>query len=175
MILRKYLFDQLSPVALYGEIKKKFSNEISILLESVVVSENGNFSFIALGAKERLIYKDKKSIYTDKSGKSETLNIDPFKFLQNYYQKIDKSIYKEISKKAGFSFVDGFIGFIGYDMVKVFEPTLHKFMDNLNDSLKKPDLDLIRPKVIVVYSHKSSTLTLLDPDGSNTPLIGELL
>jgi len=62
-MLRSYLFDQLTPVALYGEIKKLFADEITMLFESVVTSEEGNFSFIAIGAKERLIYNGDKSIY----------------------------------------------------------------------------------------------------------------
>ncbi len=174
MILKRYLFDQLTPVALYGEIKREFQDEISMLFESVVTSEEGNFSFIALGAKERLIYKEQKTIYIDKNGVDEVLDIDPFEFLQDYYQKIDQASYKKIAKEAGFSFVDGFIGFIAYDMVRVFEPVLNQFMEDLEDTLKTPDLDLIRPKIIIVYSHKSSTLTLLDPDGSNKNLLNRV-
>ncbi|OHE19886.1 MAG: anthranilate synthase component I, partial [Sulfurimonas sp. RIFOXYD12_FULL_36_11] len=58
-------------------------------------------------------------------------------------------------------YVDGFIGYIGYDMVKVFEPKLHATMDNLVDELNTPDLDLILPKMILVYSHKNYQLTLI--------------
>ncbi len=167
MNIKSFLFDQLSPVALYGEIKKLFKDEISMLFESVVTSEDGNFSFIALGAKERLIYKDKETTFINQDGKKSSLEVDPFSFLQDYYQKIDQNYYKELSKRVGFKFVDGFIGFIAYDMVKVFEPTLEKFMDGLSDPLNTPDLDLIRPKIIIGYSHKSSELTIIDIDSSN--------
>jgi anthranilate synthase component 1 len=34
-------------------------------------------------------------------------------------------------------------------------------MDNLNDELNTPDLDLILPKIILVYSHKNYQLTLI--------------
>jgi len=68
---------------------------------------------------------------------------------------------------AGFGFVDGFIGFMGYDMVKVFEPTLHASMDDLYDTLNTPDLDLVRPKLIIGFSHKSARLTLIDPDDTH--------
>ena len=170
-MLRSYLFDQLTPVALYGEIKKLYPNEVTMLFESVVTSEEGNFSFIVVGAKERLTYKDNKTLYTDQSGTTRELEEDPFDFLQRYYRRLDVQRYQAIARKAGFSFVDGFIGFIAYDMVRVFEPVLREWMDDLYDPLQTPDLDLIRPKLIIGFSHKSSELTLIDPGGENPELL----
>ncbi len=158
------LFDQLTPVALYGKIKDIFPHEITMLFESVVNTSDGNFSFITIGAQERLSYKDKTTTYIDKNSKTQTLNDDPFNFLKKYYQDIDKSFYKKKASEVGFSFVDGFIGFIGYDMVKVFEPTLEESMDDLADPLNTPDLDLVRPSIIMAYSHKSAKLTILIND-----------
>ena len=160
------LFDQLTPVALYGKIKALFPNEVTMLFESVVNTSDGNFSFITIGAQERLIYKDKKTTYINKSGVNKTLTEDPFTFLKSYYASVDKSDYKEKAAQVGFSFVDGFIGFIAYDMVKVFEPVLEESMDDLLDPLNTPDLDLVRPKIIMAYSHKNAKLTLLLNDDS---------
>jgi len=158
------LFDQLTPVALYGKIKAIFPNEITMLFESVVNTSDGNFSFITIGAQERLSYKDKTTTYIDKNSKIHTLEDDPFSFLKKYYQDLDKTFYKNKASEVGFSFVDGFIGFIGYDMVKVFEPTLEESMDDLADPLNTPDLDLVRPSIIMAYSHKSAKLTILIND-----------
>ena len=155
------LFDQLTPVALYGKIKEIFPNEITMLFESVVNTSDGNFSFITIGAQERLVYKNKETRYSDAQGDTKTLKENPFSFLKAYYQNIDKASYKEKASTLGFSFVDGFIGFIAYDMVKVFEPTLLESMDELLDPLDTPDLDLVRPKIIIAYSHKSAKLTLI--------------
>ena len=163
---KTFLFDQLTPVALYGKIKEIFPDEITMLFESVVNTSDGNFSFIAIGAKERLSYKDKKTCYIDSSGKSNYLSQNPFDFLKTYYEEINQSEYQAKAKELGFSFVDGFIGFIAYDMVKVFEPTLESCMDGLEDPLNTPDLDLIRPKIIMAYSHKSAKLTILINDKS---------
>jgi len=155
------LFDQLTPVALYGKIKELFPSEITMLFESVVNTSDGNFSFITIGAQERLSYKDKTSIYTDNSGVKKTLSENPFTFLKGYYGGVGKEHYKKIAEEVGFSFVDGFIGFIAYDIVKVFEPTLEESMDDLLDPLNTPDMDLVRPKIIIAYSHKSAKLTLI--------------
>ena len=155
------LFDQLTPVALYGEIKKRFPDEVTMLFESMVNTSDGNFSFIIIGAQEQLLYKDKVTSYTDISGKTKILKEDPFAFLKSYYASLDQKAYKEKAREVGFSFVDGFIGFIAYDMVKVFEPVLEESMGKLNDPLNTPELDLIRPKIIIAYSHKSAKLTLI--------------
>ncbi len=155
------LFDQLTPVALYGKIKALFPSEITMLFESMVNTSDGNFSFIVIGAQERLSYKDKTTTYTDKEGASRSVDANPFSFLKSYYAKVDKEVYKAKTAEVGFSFVDGFIGFIAYDMVKVFEPVLEESMDRLLDPLNTPDLDLIRPKIILAYSHKNAKLTLI--------------
>ena len=160
------LYDQLTPVALYGQIKEQFSDEVTMLFESVVNTSDGNFSFIAIGAQERLIYRDKKTRYSDKKGTISYPTEDPFSFLKKYYSKLDKDNYQQISQEVGFGFIDGFIGFIAYDMVRVFEPILEKSMDTLLDPLNTPDLDLIRPKIILAYSHKSAKLTMILNDES---------
>ena len=155
------LFDQLTPVGLYGEIKKIFADEVTMLFESVLNNNEGNFSFITIGAKERLIYKDNQTIHIDEDKNSHNLSIEPFEFLQDYYSKVDKKYYQSKADEVGFSFVDGFIGFIGYDMVRVFEPTLNDSMKELKSQLDTPDLDLIRPNIIIAFSHKNAKLTII--------------
>jgi len=155
------LYDQLTPVALYGQIKDRFHDEITMLFESVVNTSDGNFSFIAIGAQERLSFKENQTRYTNQDGITDTLVEDPFTFLKSYYSKLDQAYYRKLSEEIGFGFIDGFIGFIAYDMVKVFEPVLKDSMDNLLDPLDTPDLDLIRPQIILAYSHKSAKLTMI--------------
>ncbi len=164
MIHKTILFDQLTPVALYAKLQELFPNDVTMLFESVVNTSDGNFSFITIGAKERLIYKDKTTTHIDINQQSNIIDQDPFSFLKEYYNKIDKEYYKEKAQEVGFSFVDGFIGFIAYDMVRIFEPVLEESMDNLLDPLDTPDLDLVRPNIIIAYSHKSAKLTIISQD-----------
>lgn len=163
-MIKQLLFDQLTPVSMYGKIKELFKEEVTMLFESVVNTSDGNFSFITIGAQERIVYKNNQTHYIDNEGLVQDLDTDPFNFLQNYYKNLDQEHYQKIADKAGFSFVDGFIGFIGYDMVKVFEPTLKQSMDNLKDPLQTPDLDLVRPSIILAYSHKNAMLTIIQND-----------
>jgi anthranilate synthase component 1 len=137
-----------------------FQDEVSYLFESAGQSE-GNYSFICIGARERLQFIDNKTIYTDTHGIKNIKEENPFVFLKNYYKNIDTSSYKEATKELNVGYIDGFIGYIGYDMVKVFEPKLHSTMDNLIDELHTPDLDLILPKIVLIYSHKNHQISLI--------------
>jgi len=163
-MIKQLLFDQLTPVSMYGKIKELFKDEVTMLFESVVTTPEGNYSFITIGAMERIVYKENQTLYTNIKGSTQKLENDPFNFLQDYYENLDKEIYKKRAEETGFAFTDGFIGFIGYDMVKVFEPTLKASMDGLNDPLNTPDLDLVRPAIIMAYSHKNSILTIIKND-----------
>ena len=156
----QFTLDQLAPIAVYSKIKAMFPKEISYLFESAGASE-GNYSFICIGARERLQYLDDNTIYTDAKGEIHTKEENPFEFLKRYYKNIDTTEYKQACKQLNVGYVDGFIGFIGYDMVKVFEPKLRDFMDNLEDELHTPDLDLILPKLVLVYSHKNHQISLI--------------
>ena len=157
---KQFTLDQLAPIAVYSKLKSMFKDEITYLFESAGQSD-GNYSFICIGARERLQYIDDKTIYTDANGVKNTKEENPFTFLKNYYKNIDTTKYKKATKELNIGFVDGFIGYIGYDMVKVFEPKLGSNMDNLKDELNTPDLDLILPKMILVYSHKNHQITLV--------------
>ena len=157
---KQFTLDQLAPIAVYSKLKTMFTDEITYLFESAGQSE-GNYSFICIGARERLQYINDKTIYTDSDGQKHEKDENPFDFLKEYYKNIDTNIYKEAVKELGVGYVDGFIGYIGYDMVKVFEPKLRNSMDKLKDELHTPDLDLILPKMILVYSHKNHQITLV--------------
>jgi anthranilate synthase component 1 len=137
-----------------------YKNEITYLFESAGQSE-GNYSFICVGDRERLQYKENKTLYTDSHGTIHEQENNPFTFLKEYYKNIDTTPYIQATKELNIGYVDGFIGYIGYDMVKVFEPKLHASMDHLVDELHIPDLDLILPKLILVYSHKNHQVTLV--------------
>ncbi|RUM69231.1 MAG: anthranilate synthase component I family protein [Sulfurovum sp.] len=163
-MLKQLLFDQLTPVSMYGKIKELFKDEVTMLFESVVNTSEGNFSFITIGTMERIVYKNNETLYSDTTGLTKKLDIDPFNFLQNYYKNLNQERYQKIADEAGFAFVDGFIGFIGYDMVKVFEPTLKASMDKLYDPLNTPDLDLVRPSILLAFSHKTAMLTIIKND-----------
>ena len=159
----KTLFlDEFTPVSIYEKIKALYKNELSFLFESTISSSNdGNFSYIIIGDRERIWYKNSECFFKNEAGNIEKVENNPLLFLKKYYKKFDKSIYKEKAKELGIGLIDGFIGNVGYDIGKEFEPKLKESMDSLEDQLNIPDLDLIRPKIILAFSHKTSKLTIL--------------
>jgi len=153
--------DQFTPVSIYQKIQNIFKDEVTFLFESVVNSSEGNFSYILIGDRERVIHKNNKSVYINEKKERIQIDSNPFVFLKEYYKKINTSIYKQKSEELGIGLLDGFIGNIGYDMVQEFEPKLKSSMNNLKDNINIADFDLIRPKMILAYSHKTSKLTIV--------------
>lgn len=157
---RQLLFDQLTPITIFAKLQDFFKGELSFLFESAINNSEGNFSFLFIGARERLIHQNGKSVYTDELQHSVEVDYNPLSFLKKRYASIDAKIYQEYVQTLGIGFVDGFIGYIGYDAVKIFEPRLASHMDKLAEEIAIPDLDLMRPKLVCTFSHKSNTLTL---------------
>jgi anthranilate synthase component 1 len=157
---RKILFDQLTPITAFAKLQRHFEGELCFLFESAINNNDGNFSFLFIGARERVVHQDGKSVHIDEEGVSHDLGKEPFSFLKQRYASLDKEMYQTYAKELGVGFVDGFIGYIGYDAVKLFEPRLASHMDTLTDELHIPDIDLMRPKLVCTFSHKSNTLIL---------------
>lgn len=157
---RRFSLDQFAPIAVYEKVKTLFPDEVSFLFESAGKSD-GNYTILVIGARERLVYRSKTTTYTDASGTINTLSLSPFVFLKEYYRKIDPKVYRDVARELKIGYVDGFIGYIGYDMVNVFEPVLDASMSHLEDQTNIPDMDLILPKFTLVLSHKDATITML--------------
>ena len=153
--------DQFTPVSIYQKTKQLFNDEITFLFESVVNSADGNFSYIIVGDRERVWHKNGKSFYKNESDDITEVDSNPFNFLKEYYKKLDTKAFKDKGEELGVGLIDGFIGNVGYDMVQEWEPTLKESMKDLKDELNIADFDLIRPKMVLVYSHKSSKLTII--------------
>jgi len=154
------LFDQLTPITIFSKLKSHFGDELNFLFESAINSEEGNFSFLFIGARERIIHQGNQAFHIDEKGNKNSIGENPFDYLKQRYATINITKYKQYGQKHNLGFVDGFIGYIGYDAVKTFEPRLKSHMNNLKDDINIPDMDLMRPKLICTFSHKSNTLTL---------------
>ena len=158
---KSVVFDELTPISVYTKLKDFFPNEVSMLFESTISSENGNYSFVFIGAMEKVLHENGESFHFDENYNKTKLDKNPFIYLKKRYKDINDSFYKELSTKLDIGFIDGFVGCIGYDAIKLFEPKLIESMSELEDDIQIPDISLMRPKITIAYSHKSSTLTLI--------------
>lgn len=157
---RRFSLDQFAPIAVYEKAKALFPDEVSFLFESAGNSD-GNYTIIVIGARERLTYNQKVTTYIDAQGKMNLIEHSPFRFLKEYYASLDQKKYREHSRELNVGYIDGFIGYIGYDMVQVFEHVLEESMCGLVDQTNIPDMDLILPKLTLVVSHKTASITML--------------
>jgi len=158
---KELFLDQFTPVSIYEKVKNLYKDEITFLFESTINSSDGNYSFIVIGERERVWYENNTCFHKNEEGLVKEVESNPLKFLQKYYKKFDKKFYKQKAQELGIGLVDGFIGNVGYDIGKEFEPSLKKSMSHLVDQLNIPDLDLIRPNIILGFSHKTSKLIML--------------
>ncbi|MEY4503817.1 MAG: hypothetical protein RL154_109, partial [Pseudomonadota bacterium] len=156
-----FFLDSFTPPVIYAKLEAKFPNEPILALESAVVNEFGNFSYFCVGAKEELIYKNGETTYKNEYGISKKIDENIFDFCKSYYSKLDQEYYINECKKLGLGFIDGFVGFLGFEIMSQIEPILQKTTATLKDELNLPDLAMIRPKLIIAYAHKSGTVTLV--------------
>ncbi len=161
MQFKSLFIDEFTPIAFFSKLKERFKNERIFLLESAAVNEFGNFSYIFIGERERVTFRDGLTSYTNEDGKTSVTQAEPLAFLEKYYEGVDFDVHKQTLKSLGLGFVDGFVGYVGYDVIKEFEPTLKPFMNALIDETDIPDFDMIRPKIVICYSHKTCKLTLV--------------
>jgi len=169
------VLDQFTPVSIYEKIKQIYKEDITLLFESVLNGDDGNFSYIAVGYIERVWSHDGKSFHKDERQNTTQISSNPFVFLKDYYKKLDKKYYKALSLKSGLGFTDGFIGNIGYDMSKYFQPKLQQHMQNLQDEIDENDMDIIRPRIIIGFSHKTSKLTIITSQTDKKEEIDDLI
>ena len=96
----------------------------SFLLESVEGGERiGRYSYIGISPNEGIVVRDNEiselkndgTVSTQKTDKS----IDPLKVIQD---KVSKTIVKTPGLPP---FVGGYVGYIGYEVINSFEPTVH--------------------------------------------------
>ncbi|MDR0747588.1 MAG: anthranilate synthase component I family protein [Helicobacteraceae bacterium] len=159
---RTVLFDTITPIALYSRLRSFFAGDRLLLFESGVNNLEGNFSYLFVGCEERIWHEDGRSFYQN-GGRTEELGENPLTFLKKRFKKHDERLYRDMAIRLEIGFVDGFVGYVGYDAISLFEPVLKSSIENLIDETHTPEIDLIRPKFIFAINHKKHTLTALCP------------
>ena len=156
-----FFLDSFTPPVIYDKLASAFPNEPILALESGVINEFGAFSYFCVGQKEEIAHKNGKTFFTDEQKKQTQVDDNPFVFLKKYYTNINKDDCKREAFELGLGFVDGFVGFLGFEIMAQIEPILAGTISALKDDLDLPDLKLIRPELVVAFSHKSGVITLI--------------
>lgn len=142
-----------TPVSSFLKIKK---GSYAFLLESVEGQEKiARYSF--LGSNPSVIFKSKEKsieiIYTkEKSTCSFITSTTPLDELKKLMQDFKVAVVKGLPR-----FYGGFVGYIGYDMVRFFE----ELPDKNKDELDLADSIFILTDTILIFDHINHTIKLV--------------
>ncbi|MBN2120140.1 MAG: anthranilate synthase component I [Candidatus Omnitrophica bacterium] len=143
--------DFISPIQLYSKLKDKSH---SFLLESVEGEEKiSRFSFV--GFNPLYVFKSKADSIeindlTLGSRKHFKTSLDPLEELKKLMSR-----FKVFSSKD-LRFPGGFVGYLGYDNIRFFEPVLNK-----NSRIKDAESIFVFCKYLCVFDHKEKNIRII--------------
>lgn len=149
----KFCSDWFTPISAYYNLKNKIKGD-SFLLESVEGKEKVcRYSF--LGFKPIASFKtkrDKVNLKTAKNSKTFKTKQDPLSELKKLMDS-----YK-VAPKENLRFFGGFVGYLGYDLVRFYEP----IGKELKDQIATFDSYLILPKYLIIFDHLKKQIEILN-------------
>lgn len=144
--------DYETPLSAFQQI---YNGRYGFLLESAEFSEHsGRFSI--LGSDPRLIFTARgKQIEIEKNGVKESYEVasDPMLELEAIMNQ-----FKPVGPPPSAAFHGGVVGYLSYDMVKFFEPTLSPPPP---DRLGIPDMVYMLADTVVIFDHKHRKLSVV--------------
>jgi anthranilate synthase component I len=156
-IIREVSADLETPVSLYLKLR---GDGASFLLESVEGGERiARYSFIGVQPRAEYILRDGEVEIKDADGVCAIkLKDDPTYFLQK-----EISRFPTVHVPNAPRFTGGLVGFLGYESVRHFEPTLDKKMKRASTSLSTsiPDGIYLLADTIVAFDHARRSIFLI--------------
>jgi len=156
-IIREVSADLETPVSLYLKLR---GDGASFLLESVEGGERiARYSFIGVQPRAEYILRDGEIEIKDSRGiRTIQHNGDPTIFLQN-----EMSRFPAVHLPNAPRFSGGLVGYLGYESVRFFEPTLGEKMKRASTSLSTniPDGIYLLADTIVAFDHARRSIFLI--------------
>ncbi len=157
-VWKEILADQETPVSAYERVRtflrEKDHASHTWMLESVEGGEHiGRYSFIGGNPRAILRATGRSTVITDGDQTSEVNNADPLDVL-----KETMSRYKPVHDPALPRFIGGAVGFMGYDMISVFEPRVPVIK---NDIIGNPDMVMMVTNAIIIFDRVNQTIKVV--------------
>ena len=151
-IIREISADLETPVSLYLKLR---GDGASFLLESVEGGERiARYSFIGVQPRAEYILRDGQ-VEIKENNQTRTVQLDhadPTMFLQN-----EMSRFPAVRLPNAPRFTGGLVGYLGYESVRFFEPTLSAKMNRA----QIPDGIYLLADTIVAFDHARRTIFLI--------------
>ena len=152
-VYRELIVDGLTPVNAYERLAGEGP---AFILESMEGSELiGRYSFVGTSPTMLFRSRGREIEILRKDGKDErfTTDGDPLEELKWVMQRFRPAEVPGLPRFCG-----GAVGYIGYDCVKLFEPSIE---DRLQDDLGLPDAVFLITDLLVVFDHVSHRMKVL--------------
>jgi anthranilate synthase component 1 len=157
-VWKEILADQETPVSAYERIRQflreKDRASHTWMLESVEGGEHiGRYSFI--GGKPRAIIRatGRSTVISAGGRTTEVNNANPLDVLKEYMSR-----YQPVRDPALPRFTGGAVGFLGYDMISVFEPRVPVIP---NDIIGNPDMVQMVTNAIIIFDRVNQTMKVV--------------
>ncbi|MBM4152804.1 MAG: anthranilate synthase component I, partial [Kiritimatiellaceae bacterium] len=169
-VWKEILADQETPVSAYERVRtflrEKNHTSHTWMLESVEGGEHiGRYSFI--GGHPRTMIRARGTVTEITEGATTTrvTDTDPLDTLKAYMSR-----YKPVHEPALPRFTGGAVGFLGYDLISVFEPRVPVIQ---NDVIGNPDMVMMVTNAIILFDRVQHTMKIVanayvegDPDAA---------
>jgi anthranilate synthase component 1 len=155
-VYREILADMETPVSAFKKLAK---DDFAFLLESVEQGETvGRYSF--LGTKPLLVMQSRRDEVILERNDGELMERitleegrDPLHILEREMKR-----FQFVASPALPRFCGGMVGYLGYDLVRFFEPRLP---DQTTDDLQLPDSQLMLTDVLLIFDHVQRNIKVL--------------
>ncbi|HSL46731.1 MAG TPA: anthranilate synthase component I [Anaerolineales bacterium] len=156
-IIREINADLETPVSLYLKLR---GDGASFLLESVEGGERiARYSFIGVQPRAEYILRDGQ-VEVKENGERRVIELhdDPTRFLQDEMSRFPAERLPNAPRFTG-----GLVGYLGYESVRYFEPTLksHFFRPERSRSMQIPDGIYLLADTVVAFDHARRSIFLI--------------
>ena len=164
-IIREISADLETPISVYMKLR---GDGASFLLESVEGGERiARYSFIGVQPKAQYIIRDTDIEIKDEYGVRNTqYEGDPTRFLQGEMRRFNFKPQSGVPR-----FIGGLVGYLGYESVRFFEPTLQSRMNRASTagqtntvpplSARMPDGIFLLADTVIAFDHARRSLSLI--------------
>jgi anthranilate synthase component I len=142
-----------TPISAFAKIGRQAP---SFLLESAEQSDQvGRYSFLGAGARLMISARDKVVSVTEKNGEIRTFEAsrDPLDELEKIMRR-----YRAAREPNLPGFHGGLVGYLGYDCVRWFEPTI---APAFKDELGVPDMFFLLVGTLIIFDHRRRRLKIV--------------
>ncbi|WFF38873.1 anthranilate synthase component I [Moraxella nasibovis] len=156
-LIKKRLMDDATPVSVFANLRQFFAS--AYLFESVVGGERwARYSMIGLGSDIVIEYHDGEVVLKDKRTDTITTHHqNPFEFIRQFMANYKTPTQDTLPDLPAFS--GGLVGYFGYDMIRVIEPSVGT--SNSPNPLNLPDMWLTLSNQVVVFDNLEHTLSIV--------------